>query len=1106
MLNKKSFWILFAILFIIATIFSIQNFDKTGDIIDLDIEMNRSEAVKSAKKLAKTNNWGPENPKTAISFSNDWSVQSYVELKGGGKQKFKNIIKESHYKPYKWKVRLFKENETNEASVFFTPKGEFYQFREKIPEKKKGPALNETEALNLIKEKIKKFNIDLSSYKLMEQSKEERPSKRIDYTFVYENQEKQVNDAKYRYKFVLSGNKLTEIRNYLKVPDGFYREYREMRSRNTTLSTISTVLAGILYLILGTLVVIFIYSKKNELKWKKPIIIGFSISFISMFLININRIPYIWNYYDTALSANVYILKYLLQSFVSFLGMGALISLTFVAAEVITRKAFKDKIQFLKIWSKDVGASDTVFKYTVLGLLFIVFFVAYQIILKMITGDISSWWSPSHSYIDPNILSSYLPWLAPIGRSLQAGFWEECVFRAIPIGGAVLLGKKFGRKKLWIIGAFILQALIFGAAHANYAQQPSYARVIELIIPSIIFGLLYFNFGLLPGIIMHFAYDAVLMNIPIFASSADGIFWSKIIATILILFPILFVIYRRLKFGKWYEIKDKDLNGAVKPEIQNQKTTSKIKKNKMPSNIKKIIFVLGIAGVLIWTYFSNFTIDIPGLNIKRDEAIKIAKKTLNKNDIKLSGEWRVFTKMTAENSRNDRFIWEEGGKKTYKKLIGDYLAAPMWTVRFARFVGNVKDRKEEYRVAISSDGKPIKIKHIIPEHWEGESLSEKEAREIAQNKIKEKYGLSINDLEEVAAVPRKRPNRKDWYFEYKNEQIYPLEKGQARIAITISGNKVTDSQKYVFIPEKWKRSYRNEENMKSVFRTISMIIFGLLIISALWIGVKKWKNDEINKKLLIKSSIFIFILLMGNMLLSLPATLFYFDTAVPYIVQLFTVNAMSVIGFIIFSLMIGLIISYIFKWQSEEVMQGKFKTIFLGLSVSGITVGLATLADKITPKVIPQWADYSNINSYFSLGNNIVGTLLGYIFMTIILYYVVLVFEHITSNWTKRKILGMLFYLVIGFAMKGMQGFETIISFVGGGLIIGILLLIFSLLVFRYNTSLIPFATLGFTIINSLKQGLYQGYSGIFINSLITILFTIIIVYYFSNKWFFNKE
>ena len=65
-------------------------------------------------------------------------------------------------------------------------------------------------------------------------------------------------------------------------------------------------------------------------------------------------------------------------------------------------------------------------------------------------------------------LSSAVPALTPIAISLQAGFMEECVFRAVPLALGALIGERYGRRRLGIAIAFVLQALVFGAAHANY--------------------------------------------------------------------------------------------------------------------------------------------------------------------------------------------------------------------------------------------------------------------------------------------------------------------------------------------------------------------------------------------------------------------------------------------------------------------------------------------------------------------------------------------------------------------------------------------------------------------------------------------------------------
>ena len=70
------------------------------------------------------------------------------------------------------------------------------------------------------------------------------------------------------------------------------------------------------------------------------------------------------------------------------------------------------------------------------------------------------------------------------------------LFRALPIAAGVLIGQRYNMRFTGLVIAMIIQALIFGAGHANYPAQPSYARVIELFLPSIIvYGMIYLKLG-----------------------------------------------------------------------------------------------------------------------------------------------------------------------------------------------------------------------------------------------------------------------------------------------------------------------------------------------------------------------------------------------------------------------------------------------------------------------------------------------------------------------------------------------------------------------------------------------------------------------------------
>src|SRR5262249_35870422 len=148
-----------------------------------------------------------------------------------------------------------------------------------------------------------------------------------------------------------------------------------------------------------------------------------------------------------------------------------------------------------------------------------------------------------------------------ISQAAQAGFWEECLFRAAPLATAALIGDKLGRRRSFIAGAMILQALVFASGHAGYANQPAYARVVELILPSFAFGALYLLFGLLPGIVLHFAYDTAWMALPLFVSSTARAHFEQAIVLLVVLVPLWIVLLNRVRLGAWK---------AVSPDVRNE--------------------------------------------------------------------------------------------------------------------------------------------------------------------------------------------------------------------------------------------------------------------------------------------------------------------------------------------------------------------------------------------------------------------------------------------------------------------------------------------------------------------------------------------------------
>ena len=116
MTKKPAFWVILAVLSAVSAALSWQYFTRAFPLLSIDIGMDRQAALASARMLASDRQIGPADFRDAASFSIDETVQTFVELEGGGKPAFATLVSDRVFAPYKWRVRHFKELEKHEAT------------------------------------------------------------------------------------------------------------------------------------------------------------------------------------------------------------------------------------------------------------------------------------------------------------------------------------------------------------------------------------------------------------------------------------------------------------------------------------------------------------------------------------------------------------------------------------------------------------------------------------------------------------------------------------------------------------------------------------------------------------------------------------------------------------------------------------------------------------------------------------------------------------------------------------------------------------------------------------------------------------------------------
>lgn len=1113
--RRPLFWVGLLAIFIGGGIFTINYFPEAFPIVNLTISMDRQMALAQSKTLAQKYGWGPQGFEQAASFSVEEETKNFIELEGGGKQKFNEMLKKKVYSPYTWNVRHFKEHETNETMVRFTPEGKPYGFVETIAEKTLGAALTAQQAQQIVEQLAKQdWQVNFAKYKLAESSQEAKPNGRIDHTFVYERTDKKIGEASYRLRLIVTGDKVTELTRFIKVPEAFKRRYEQMRSANNTIANIASVLAMLLYFIGGCILGLLYLMRQRWVLWRAPFLWS---TFIALLLViaSISELPLYWMKYDTAIAKSTMYLNFFMGLLMAFGGIVVAYGLIFAAAESLTRRAFGDQLQLWQLWSAEGASTIQTLGRTVGGYLIVGFDLSYVVAFYYFTLKYLGWWEPSSALIDPNILATYTPWLGTVAQALSAGFMEECAFRAIPLSCAALIGKKRGNKTGWLIAGFILQALIFSAAHANYPAQPAYARLVELLVPSTVFGVIYLAFGLLPAIISHFTYDALLMGLPIFLSDAPGIWIDKLLVIVLTLTPLWIILRARLGSSGWREIGKQLYNFSWQPPAAPKTPPVKrVESELITANykLKKLLLAGGLIGLTCWLFAAQFNYD--GLSISATKAIAQTQATnaLKQRNISLEKPWQQFSFVAGAVDEQQRFVWRTA-KKLYKKLLGTYLNPAQWQVRHAKFEGDVVERAEEFNVFVNPDGTVRRIAHQLPESQEGRTLSESEAREIAQAALKKEFNLDPATLSEVSAVSDKQPNRLDWTFTFNNQSAYPKkegkqeEQGEARIGIQIAGDQVVDYYQYVFVPEQWQRTDRQQQTMLNLITMICALLLSLLLAIG---GIRAVINIT-HHQYATRIFMIFFGILMGKSLIQVvnlfPIILAAFNTSEPVTNQLIMTFSSLILQILVrsagFALLAGFIQNASFRFQVKHAVVDR---LLIGSGIGAVLAGAFALIKYFSPSLNPLWPDYSHAGALLPGVSFALTSFTTFVASTITYFLIFKAIDYFTQGWQERIPLAITLALPLGIVVQGTVGVEHIAAWLIGGSILGVVLLILYMCAIRFDRSLIPIATGTFVILVTVQQGILNPYPGAIIGLLLSIAIIAPFAWWWSNILYISHK
>ncbi|MFO1414989.1 MAG: CPBP family intramembrane glutamic endopeptidase [Burkholderiales bacterium] len=1068
--RRPAFWIAYAVLALACLALAWRLMPLAIPIVELDITMTRAQALAKAEALATERQLAPPGARSALVFNHDVSAQNYIELEGGGKPAFAALVAGGAYAPYWWDVRIFKPGAIEEALIRFRPDGALDGFTRKVAETYvRDPAtkaLAPDAALALAREHAARdWSVDFAPWHLLDQAQVAQPTGRADHRFVFERDDVKLGDARLRMQLIVTGDELTQVQYFVHVPESFTRRFQEMRSANNTIATIAGLSAGVLYGIVGCILGALWLLRQHFLVWKPPLVAGLVIGALLGATVLANAAT-AWFTWPTTQDESTFWIRQVGMAALAFVGGGLLLGEVFMASEGLVRRAFPTHPQLWRVWSKGAAGTTEIAGRTAGGYLFLPLELALIATFYYATNRWLGWWQPSEQLTDPDILSSALPALTPIGIALQAGMMEECVFRALPLALGALIGARYGRRRLGIAIAFVLQAVVFGAAHANYPGLPSYSRLVELIVPSMLWAAIFLRYGLLPTILLHALFDLVLISIPLFLIDAPGAWLSRGAVIVAGLVPALVVMAQRLRQGRWLALPDALRNGAWQPVVPAVAAPEAAPVagivGRRAAALQRALPVLGLAGLAAWAAGTPLRADAPPLPQSRAEAEAAAAAALAARGVQAGPPWQVSSvPRSALAEANQRewhaFVWREAGPDVYRQRIGNALAPPVWDVRFARFDGDVADRAEEWRVTIAGDGKVRQVAHQLPEGRAGAALDREDAKRLADDALRRELDAEPLALILRSADEAQRPNRRDWRFAYADPAAPVGKDGEVRMLAAIAGDQVVNVSRGIFVPEAWRRAEQENEGRRHVARVAGAGVIVVVALAALMLAIAAWHRGRFDRRAFWAVGGLVFAMMVAGAANNWPTVAFQLRTAEPLANQLATSVLAPFAGGIAVALLMGLLAGVGVHYARQQIpvrLAGVLPAWAAGVAAALAAGGLAAALTHLVPPTMPVWPDLKVLGAAWPVAAaalNGASVVPG----VAILLFLLSVIDRATAGWTRRRTLAALVIVVLSIAgatVAGQPGAFAMLE----GVIEGGAAFAFAWLVLRYDLRSVP--------------------------------------------------
>jgi membrane protease YdiL (CAAX protease family) len=896
--RRPGLWL--ALAAVVAGSIALWSFPRAMPILALGQRLTRQAALQKADSFFRAHDLAPEGARTAVRFRSNDSLSTYIDLAGGGFDSLNATLRGRDVTLYTWSVRAFIPLDPHEARVDFAPDGRIVGFRRVLAEADRRPEVSAEEGRRLAEEVLASWiGDDPARWRLATSSYETRKaSGRVDRTYTFERTDRRIVEAPIRLDVVIAGDLPAGARPYVVIPESFQRRYGEMRSANDLLALIAQALM-LGYLILGA-VVLRRYAIRREVRWRPALIVGGVIGAL-VFAAGLNELPGSWFGYDTATSPGTFLATQAIEALVGGVGLVLLVGLTVAAAEAGARHGLPRHPDWWKVW--EWRGTREVAGRIATGYVAALVSMAYVGLFYLATRDLLGWWVPSELLDDPNLVSTPMPWLSGIALSLQAGVWEESLFRALPLSLLALWVRDRAHRRWWLAAGVVATALVFGFAHANYPSWPPYSRGVEIFLSACFWAVLFLWLGLVVTVIAHFTYDLILFGLFAASGSAPAYRVSAAVILLALLLPALGVAWRWLRQRGLEALPDQARFGAWRaaPVARAEPAPTPARPSSLTPRARQVAVVAALAALILVIFVPSASILGRPFTAGRSQVLATADSVARAHGVD-PARWRRLAATTSGAQEGwVRFLVEEDAVDLADTLAATFSPVAWWTVRYVHTEGTAAERAEEWRIRLWPNGSPLDVHHVVPDSARGDSLAPDQARRIARAAIAA-AGIDTLVLRETDLEATDRPARRDFTVTYTDTTVAVPDDAAARVRVTLAGSEPLVVRRSLELPEAFTRAQRERQSTQLVTTLVCGLLFLALVVGGVVFVIRRHpvllEDEAIGRKAGLAVVGFLTVVAAGAALDALPSRLFGYDTAMPWSNWL-SINLVAAVGAVV---------------------------------------------------------------------------------------------------------------------------------------------------------------------------------------------------------------